>query len=189
MRHDYSRLRNREKWANRGSTVNNSDSHSKPIREHLPPCFNSTSCHNARLSSLSIKVDFNLEIVPMGEHGALKSKLHQLKNTLNFSSSSFSKWNSSLGCKWRQQFSGNARGALLRGNWDLGNRNRKDFMILPPAENPQGSMFLVPGYPSYPHWGPAGCVPASICTDDSGVLREVSRWMWADLCRHVEYEF
>lgn len=63
------------------------------------PMFNSTSCHNARLSSLSIKVDFNLEMVPMGEHGVLKFKLHGLKNTLNFSSYSFSKWNSSLGCK------------------------------------------------------------------------------------------
>ena len=45
------------------------------------PMFNSTSCHNARLSSLSIKVDFNLEMVPMGEHGVLKFKLHRLKNT------------------------------------------------------------------------------------------------------------
>lgn len=135
--------------------------------EHLPQCFKSTSCPNARLSSLSIKVDFNLEMIPMGEHGVLKFKLYRLKNTLNFSSSSFSKWNSSLGCKWRQQFSGNTRGALLGGNWDLGNRNRKDFMILPPAENPQGSMFLVPGDPSHPHWGPAGYVPSTVCTDDS----------------------
>lgn len=62
-----------------------SESHSQLVVEILSQYLNSPSFHNARLPSLPIKINFNLEMVPTGEHGKLNSMLHRL----NFHSSSF----------------------------------------------------------------------------------------------------